>query len=68
VTRAQQLVLWRTGYEAGRHDQAATDMGILAAAIRHTAATRQRQLLTEVIGVLARAMLGDACDQERAAQ
>jgi hypothetical protein len=44
-------------FEAGRRAQARTDLGTIATALRREAAARQLELLDEVIGVLARAMM-----------
>lgn len=67
MTRAEQLDWWRRGYEAGhragRRDQAATDLGVVAAAVRHERQQRQRELLGELIAVLATAMLGPGQQQ-----
>jgi len=64
MTRRGQLDLYRAGFDAGRRDQCATDMGVIAAALRRAAEQRQRELLTQVIDILARAILGDDQDQE----
>jgi hypothetical protein len=60
-SRSACLTWWQRGYAdgyaAGRRDQAASDMGVIAAALRSEAARRQRELLEQLIGVLASAML-----------
>lgn len=78
MTRAEQLALWRQGYDAGfaagarqRHDH---DLAVHQAEVNEFRAQRRddqigarNALLLEVIDVLARAMLGESAREDHAA-